>query len=63
MVDIDFKRLYLNASNMFTIYKKSLIKLVQILDDRIEDPSCRKMLEEMKKDVSTSESKFNYFAI
>lgn len=62
-VDIDFKRLYMNASDMFTIYEKSLIKLVQILDDRIKDPSCRKMLEEMKKNVNISESKFNYFDI
>jgi len=62
-VDIDFKRLYINASDMFTIYEKSLIKLVQILDDRIKDPSCRKLLEEMKNDVNISESKFNYFSI
>lgn len=53
----------MNASDMFAIYEKSLIKLVQILDECIKDPSCRKMLEDMKKNVNISESKFNYFII
>jgi hypothetical protein len=46
---------------MIAVYEKSVIKLVQILDERIKDPSCRKMLEDMKKDVNISDSKFNYF--
>lgn len=62
-VDIDFKRLYINASDMITMYEKSLIKLMQILDERVKDPSCRKMLEDMKKDGNISESKFNFLII
>jgi len=48
---------------MITMYEKSLIKLMQILDERVKDPSCRKMLEDMKKDGNISESKFNYLII
>ncbi|XP_025407587.1 uncharacterized protein LOC112681557 [Sipha flava] len=44
---------------MIAVYEKSVIKLVQILDERIKDPSCRKMLEDMKKDVNISDNSKN----
>lgn len=44
---------------MLHTYEKSLIKLLQILDERIKDPSCRKILEDMKSKDNISESKYS----
>jgi len=44
---------------MLSTYDKSVIKLIQILDDRVKDHSCRTMLEDMKRYINASDSKFN----
>jgi len=44
---------------MLSAYDKSVTKLIQILDDRVKDHSCRDMLDVMKKDTNATESKFN----
>lgn len=43
---------------MLHIYEKSFIKLLQILNERVKDPSCRNIFEDMKNKDNTSESKF-----
>jgi len=58
-IDIDFKRLHLKYTDLLSTYEKSYVKLVQIIDDRIKDPSFRKMLETMMNMNNAPESKFN----
>jgi len=59
LIDIDFKRLYEKATNMLSTYENALEKLLQIIYDRIKDPSCRKILEEMVTTVDVSENHKN----
>jgi len=44
---------------MLSAYDKSVTNLIQILDDRVKDHSCRDMLDTIKKDPNATESKFN----
>lgn len=49
--------MYEKYTDLLSIYDKSFVKLVQIMDERIKDPSCRKMLDDMKNINNASESK------
>lgn len=45
------------CSSLLSTYEKSFAKLIQIIDERIKDISCRKMLENMNNKNNASESK------
>lgn len=60
-IDIDFKRLYEKCTDFLSTYEKSFVKLMQIIDEHIKDPSCRKLLEDMKIINNVSESNSSIF--
>ncbi|XP_029342241.1 uncharacterized protein LOC107885144 [Acyrthosiphon pisum] len=59
LIDIDFKRLHEKYDDLLSSYDKSYLKLVQIIDERIKDPSCRKILESMMKTNNAPENHKN----
>eukprot|EP00102_Acyrthosiphon_pisum_P019773 XP_016656983.1 PREDICTED: uncharacterized protein LOC107882702 [Acyrthosiphon pisum] len=59
LIDIDFQRLYQNAKDMLSVFDNTSTKLVQILNERVKDPTSRKLIASIIENSNSSENSRN----
>lgn len=60
-VDFDFQCLHKKALNMLTMFDNTKIKLIRVIDQRLKDPTNKKLYNDMIENSQMTESKFNLF--
>lgn len=58
-VDIDFNSLFPNTNNIYQDFNDKAEKIMKLLDEKVKDTSCRKILENISNnnDIDINESK------
>lgn len=58
-IDIDFNALFPNTNNIYQDFNDKAEKIMKLLDEKVKDTNCRKILENVSNnnDIDINESK------
>lgn len=58
-IDIDYNALFPNTNNIYQDFNDKAEKIIKLLDEKVKDANCRKILENIlnNNDIDINESK------